>query len=103
MIDETCEGINWSKSKQMPVKVMRGDYLERGDDGWSVSGYKEYFVITHFYNNDFNIFEALIRQKILTREIEISDSQIERICNPVLSDNNKNLLHHLSYRRIFCL
>lgn len=105
MVDETCEGIDWCKSKQLPIRVMRKDYLVRGppEDGNVIVDYKEYFIATHFYNNDFNIFEAIIRSKIILNEIEISDTQLERICNPVLSDNNKSLLHHLSYRRLSSL
>ena len=73
------------------------------EDGNVIVDYKEYFIATHFYNTDFNIFEAIIRAKIYLNEIEISDTQLERICNPVLSDNNKSLLHHLSYRRLSSL
>ena len=92
--------VDWSRAKQLPLKIMRKDHLIRRCENEPLKDYREYSIMTHVYNNDFNIFEAKIRQLILHDDIEINDNQLDRICNPVLSDNNKNLLHHLSYRRI---
>ena len=47
------------------------------------------------YNNSFTIWEALIRKGLLEGTVEISNYQLERICNPVLADKNCNILHHL--------
>ena len=51
---------------------------------------------TYFlYANDFNIFESLIRDGLINGSVEISNEQLDRICNPVLADKNRNLIYHL--------
>lgn len=97
MVDEMS--VDWDVAKVLPLKVMRKDYIvKRKEDGRPVD-YKEYWIVNHKYNNEFNIFEAIIRNAIIAEKIAISDTQLDRICSPVLSDNNKSVLHHLSYRR----
>ena len=48
------------------------------------------------YLLDINIWDILIRQGLINRTVEISPYQKERIVFPVLSNDNKNLLHIFS-------
>ena len=51
------------------------------------------------YNNSFTIWEALIRKGLLEGTVEITNHQLDRICNPVLADLNCNILHRLCEER----
>ena len=123
-IDETV--VNWSsRHKLLPIKIQLADYVHKREapQPFLVDKYEaganskasqqinsdpiEYY--THYtettllcltYNNDFTIWEALIRRGLLQREVEISDSQLDRICNPVLADDNNSLLHKMSQHSI---
>lgn len=48
------------------------------------------------YNNNFTIWEAMLREGILKGNVEINDNQLDRILSPVLGDNNDCLLHKMS-------
>ena len=56
--------VDWCTAKLLPIKIMREDYIEKDENGM-LKDFKEYWVIKHMYNNNFNIFEALIREAIL--------------------------------------
>jgi hypothetical protein len=49
---------------------------------------------------NYNIWEALIRDAILSGSVPITHEQMFRLLTPVLSDNNNNLLHHFSYNHL---
>ena len=51
------------------------------------------------YFDDFNIWEALIRDALVEGRLEINDYQLARVLTPVLYDYNQNLIHHLSYNK----
>jgi hypothetical protein len=42
----------------------------------------------HLYFDDFNIWEALIRDALVEGRLEINDYQLVRVLTPVLYDNN---------------
>jgi hypothetical protein len=48
------------------------------------------------YLLDIDIWNIVIRQGLINRSVEISPYQKERIVYPVLSNDNKNLLHIFS-------
>jgi hypothetical protein len=52
--------------------------------------------MTVFYSASFDIFEALIRQGLMNNDVEITSHQLNRICNPVLEDQNQNLLFQMA-------
>ena len=62
--------------------------------------YEETTLLSHTYFNDFNIWEALIRKGLITGKVEINEDQVNRLCNPVLEDNNNSLVHHMSQHNI---
>lgn len=49
-----------------------------------------------FYSASFDIFEALIRQGLIGNKVKITSHQLNRICNPVLEDQNQNLLFQMA-------
>ena len=96
-IDESI--VNWdSRHKLLPICVKFADYLKAdGQGGERVLGpYEEMTMLTLTYNNQFTIWEALIRQGLLHGRVEINDGQLQRLTAPVLSDNNESLIHKLS-------
>ena len=100
-IDEM--NVDWEHSRDLPIQIMRRDYIVHEDcrDEKSLAiDYKEYFILQQKYNNNFNIFEAVIRDSIIKERVQITEDQIHRVLNPVLSDNNRSILHHLSARRL---
>ena len=102
-IDETV--VNWSsRHKLLPIKIQLADYVNTRTDDITdetyISHYTETTLLCLTYNNDFTIWEALIRRGLLLREIEIADSQLDRICNPCLADDNNSLVHKMSQHSI---
>ena len=96
-IDESI--VNWdSRHKLLPICVRFRDYLyaDAKDGERVLRYYEEMTMLTLTYNNQFTIWEALIRQGLLHGRVEINDGQLQRLTNPVLSDNNENLIHKLS-------
>ena len=57
-------------------------------------------IIQHLYKLRGSIFESLIRHAIIKGTLHANsfdtDLMIRRLINPVLSDNNKSIIHHLS-------
>ena len=89
-VDEAL--VNWSaQTKFLPISVYYNDYLIRDKDQ-KIVDYKEQISMTVFYSASFDIFEALIRRGLMNNEVEITSHQLNRICNPVLEDQNQNLL-----------
>lgn len=66
---------------------------EKNESKIIYDGYEETEFLCLAYNNDITIWEALIRKGLLQGQVEITDNQLDRICNPYLGDNNNNLLH----------
>jgi hypothetical protein len=57
-------------------------------------------IVFHLYKTKASIFESLIRQAIIKGVIHAdkldSEAMISRIFKPVLSDDNRNVIHHIS-------
>ena len=93
--------VDWERAtaKQLPVRIMRKDYIIHDEDLGDPKEYHEYSTLLQLYQNDFNIFEQVISNGILSGKVKITSQQLTRICSPVLCNNNKSLLHYLCYRR----
>ena len=97
-IDESI--VNWgSRRKLLPLCVRCADFImsETNTEGKVVHlNYDEFTILTQTYDNQFTIWECLIRERLGEGSIEIDENQLHRLINPVLSDNNENLIHKLS-------
>ena len=99
-IDEAL--VDWdSRHKLMPISYHHNDYVQEKElsktEKLVFEKYEEKEFLCLAYNNDFTIWEALIRRGLLEGKVQITDSQLDRICNPYLGNNNNSLLHKLSY------
>ena len=107
LVDETV--VNWSsRFKLLPIKLNSSDHIKtrfitikdsqtgRKESVEVYSGYAETTILCQTYNNNFTIWEAMLRDGILKGKVEINDHQLERILSPVLGDNNDSLLHKMS-------
>ena len=96
-IDESI--VDWSsRHKLLPIKLMLADSITTDMQGGDLieKSYEETPLLCVTYNNAFTIWETLIRKGLLEGTVEITNNQLDRICNPVLGDRNNNLLHHMS-------
>ena len=110
LIDETV--VNWgSQYRLLPIKLQEPDYIYYNcqstnvTEGWvDIQRYPEDYyentILCHTYNNNFNIWESLIRKGLLKGDVEINDNQLDRICNPALQDNNRSPIHHMSHHSL---
>jgi hypothetical protein len=91
-IDE--ERVDWSsRHKFLPITLMSPDHVLK--ENGLPTGYNHMEIFFVLYSTDFNIFDSVIREGLMHRKVEISNNQLNRICNPVLADKNRNLLFHL--------
>ena len=107
LIDESV--VNWNSwQKLLPIKLQEPDYIyyscqsKNSAEGWVdietyPEDYQETTILCHTYNNNFTIWESLIRKGILRGDVEINDNQLDRICNPAIQDNNRSPIHHMSH------
>lgn len=94
MIDENV--VDWrQEEKFLPIKVMFKDFVPNCRDENFFKRFSETPLISLTYNNNYTIWEALIRRALAKGTIAINDKQLTRIMNPVMLDKNQNLLHHL--------
>jgi hypothetical protein len=91
------EGQWTSDRKMIPIEVYSEDYVTLSQDDEGNQGYDETILAKHIYLDEFNVWEAMIRDALTEGRIPVDDSQIHRILTPILSDDNNNLLHHLCY------
>ena len=92
---------NWgSNHKILPIKIMLDDFIPSSCDFSYQNDYIETTLLSQHYFNNYTIYDSLIRKGILQRKVEISDSQLDRICNPCLADDNNSLIHKLSCHTI---
>lgn len=56
----------------------------------------EHTLLQLVYQTNTCIWDILIRQGLLNNSVEISSAQMLRICLPLISNDNKSLLHLFS-------
>jgi hypothetical protein len=97
----TEEFSEWqSDNKRLSVVVHTDDFVTVKPDDEGNQGYDETILVRHVYLDDFTILEAMIRDALVESRIEITHHQLERVLTPVMSDNNNNVIHHLSFNNL---
>ena len=91
LIDETV--VNWSsRHKLLPIKLQQPDFIVYKWSSNKINNkyntravdYYETTFLCQTYNNNFSIWESLIRKGLLNSDVDINDNQLDRICNPAL-------------------
>jgi len=97
----TEEYSEWqTSSKLLSLVVHTDDFVTVKPDDEGNQGYDETILVRHCYLNDFTILEAMIRDALVEGRIEVTHHQLERVLAPVMSDNNNNVIHHLSFNNL---
>ena len=74
LVDE--KNVDWEKSKNLPMQIMRSDYLitsAEQEHQKTKDKYKEYGIVSQTYNTNYSIFEAIIRASIIEDTLPITD------------------------------
>lgn len=91
----------WDSSNPMfPVQLMADDFVTVFQDDEGNQGSDESVLVKHLYQINYNIWESIIRDAMVTGEIEITWDQMPRFLAPVISDHNNNLLAYFSYNNL---
>jgi hypothetical protein len=84
-----------SMQRSFTIAINYADHIYRLK-GADRRNFFENTIVSMRYLLDISIWDILIRQGLINRTVEISPFQKERIVFPVLSNDNKNLLHIFS-------
>jgi hypothetical protein len=83
----------------MPVVLNADDFVTLIQDENGNQGSDESRLVKHLYQINYNIWESIIRDAMVTGAVPITYDQMHRFLAPVISDHNNNLLMHFSYKK----